>query len=105
MYLVGFMAAGKTTVAKALAQRLDWEAVDIDELIEPRGRQTVAGIFSRQGQANFRAAERHAPRAQIPRRPPGGAAVRRTADGGGCGRAGPGTGRRGGCRWRTSPFS
>ena len=47
IYLVGFMAAGKTTVARALARRLDWQAVDIDELIEQRERQTVADIFSR----------------------------------------------------------
>src|SRR5581483_3997792 len=36
VYLVGFMAAGKTTVARALAARLDWQAIDIDELIEKR---------------------------------------------------------------------
>ncbi len=47
IYLVGFMAAGKTTLARALARRLDWQAVDIDELIEKRERQTVAEIFAR----------------------------------------------------------
>ena len=31
IYLVGFMAAGKTTVARALARRLHWRAEDIDE--------------------------------------------------------------------------
>jgi shikimate kinase len=58
IYLVGFMGAGKTTVAKALAKRLDWEAVDIDELIESRERAAVADIFARQGEGYFRAAER-----------------------------------------------
>ena len=58
IYLVGFMAAGKTTVARALAKRLDWQAADIDELIEQRERQTVAEIFARQGEPYFRAAER-----------------------------------------------
>ena len=38
VYLVGFMAAGKTTLARALAKRLDWRAVDIDELIEQQGK-------------------------------------------------------------------
>jgi len=42
IYLVGFMAAGKTTVARALAGRLGWEAIDIDETIEQRERQTLA---------------------------------------------------------------
>ena len=61
IYLVGFMAAGKTTVARALARRLGWEAIDVDEVIEQRERQTVADIFSRQGEAHFRALERTAP--------------------------------------------
>jgi shikimate kinase len=58
IYLVGFMAAGKTTVARALAKRLDWRAVDIDELIEDRERLTVADIFAKHGEAHFRAVER-----------------------------------------------
>ena len=58
VYLVGFMAAGKTTVARALARRLDWQSADIDELIERREHQTVSEIFAKQGEAYFRAAER-----------------------------------------------
>jgi shikimate kinase len=58
IYLVGFMAAGKTTVARALARRLDWQAVDVDELIEQRERQSVAEIFAKHGEAYFRALER-----------------------------------------------
>ena len=58
IYLVGFMAAGKTTLARALAKRLDWRSVDIDELIEQREHQTVAEIFARHGESYFRAVER-----------------------------------------------
>lgn len=58
IYLVGFMAAGKTTVARALAARLGWRAEDVDELIEARERRTVAEIFARQGEPYFRAVER-----------------------------------------------
>jgi shikimate kinase len=58
VYLVGFMAAGKTTVARALAKRLDWQATDIDELIEQRERLTVSEIFARRGEGYFRALER-----------------------------------------------
>jgi shikimate kinase len=68
IYLVGFMAAGKTTVARALARRLGWEAIDVDEVIEQRERQTVADIFSRHGEAHFRALERQALMDHIPRR-------------------------------------
>jgi shikimate kinase len=57
IYLVGFMAAGKTTLARALARRLDWQAVDIDEAIEKRERMAVADIFARHGEAYFRAVE------------------------------------------------
>jgi shikimate kinase len=58
VYLVGFMAAGKTTVARALARHLDWQAVDIDELIEQRERLTVSEIFAKHGEGYFRALER-----------------------------------------------
>jgi shikimate kinase len=58
VYLVGFMAAGKTTVARALAKRLGWQAVDIDDLIEQRERLTVSEIFARHGEGYFRALER-----------------------------------------------
>jgi shikimate kinase len=58
VYLVGFMAAGKTTLARALAKRLDWQAVDVDELIEAREHQPVADIFAKRGEAYFRAVER-----------------------------------------------
>ena len=58
LYLVGFMAAGKTTVARALAKRLGWQASDIDELIEQRERMGVSDIFAKRGEAYFRAAER-----------------------------------------------
>jgi shikimate kinase len=58
VYLVGFMGAGKSSVARALARRLDWRAVDVDEQIEQRERQTVSAIFARHGEPYFRAIER-----------------------------------------------
>ena len=58
VYLVGFMGAGKTTVARALARRLDWKMIDIDDLIEKREHQTVAALFAKKGEAHFRATER-----------------------------------------------
>jgi shikimate kinase len=68
LYLVGFMAAGKTTVARALAARLGWRAEDIDELIEARERRTIAEIFARQGEPYFRALERDILRVLLPLR-------------------------------------
>lgn len=58
IYLVGFMASGKSTVARHLAQRLRWRHEDIDDLIEVRERQTIADIFAKRGEPYFRAAEK-----------------------------------------------
>jgi shikimate kinase len=58
IYLVGFMGAGKSTVARHLARRLDWKALDIDELIEQREHESVAALFARRGEAYFRGVER-----------------------------------------------
>jgi shikimate kinase len=58
VYLVGFMAAGKTTLARALGKRLDWRVEDVDERIEAREGRTIASIFAREGEAYFRAVER-----------------------------------------------
>jgi shikimate kinase len=58
VYLVGFMGAGKTTVARALARRLDWRSADIDTLIEAREHQTVADLFAKRGEPYFRSVER-----------------------------------------------
>ena len=58
IYLVGFMASGKSTVARALAERLAWRSEDVDELIERRERRTIADIFAQQGEPYFRGVER-----------------------------------------------
>jgi shikimate kinase len=56
--LVGFMAAGKTSAARVLGERLGWRVEDVDELVEARERLSVAGIFARFGEPYFRTAER-----------------------------------------------
>ena len=58
IYLVGFMGAGKSTVARALGSRLGWRSEDIDELIASRERRSIAEIFARRGEPYFRALER-----------------------------------------------
>jgi shikimate kinase len=58
LYLVGFMGAGKTTVARALGKRTGWRVEDIDERIESREHRSVASIFSHQGEPYFRQLER-----------------------------------------------
>lgn len=58
LYLVGFMGAGKTTVARTLGRRIGWRVEDIDTRIEARERRTVAAIFAKDGEGYFREAEK-----------------------------------------------
>ncbi len=68
IYLVGFMTAGKTTVARLLAARLGWRAEDVDALIEARERLTVADVFARHGETYFRSLERDIVKLLLPLR-------------------------------------
>jgi len=68
LYLVGFMGAGKTSVARALGRRMGWRFEDIDHQIEARERQRVAEIFARQGESYFRSVERAVLQDLLPQR-------------------------------------
>lgn len=62
------MAAGKSTVARALGARIDWRVEDVDSRIEARERRAVADIFATHGEARFRAVEREVLRELLPMR-------------------------------------
>ncbi|SFL48690.1 shikimate kinase [Paenibacillus sp. 1_12] len=55
--LIGFMGSGKSTVGKALAERLGWEFVDTDQRIEERQGMTISDMFGTLGETAFRLAE------------------------------------------------
>ncbi len=59
VFLVGLPGAGKTTTGKSLGAALDWEFVDLDDLIESRSKETVAEIF-KAGEDQFRLKEKEA---------------------------------------------
>ena len=54
LILIGFMATGKSTLAKALAPGLGFDVVDTDDLIVKRAGKPITDIFSEVGQDGFR---------------------------------------------------
>ena len=57
IFLVGMMGAGKTTLGKALAQRLRREFVDTDRILVERTGVAVATVFEIEGEEGFRRRE------------------------------------------------
>ncbi|OCL26933.1 shikimate kinase [Orenia metallireducens] len=55
--LIGFMGTGKTTVAKLLAERLDYCLVDLDEEIVKEESRSIPEIFAEDGEEYFRDVE------------------------------------------------
>ncbi|MEO6001736.1 MAG: shikimate kinase [Opitutus sp.] len=58
LYLVGFMGTGKTTIGRAVAQRLGFALLDSDHEIERQEGKTIADIFAGPGEGAFRKLER-----------------------------------------------
>lgn len=81
IFLVGFMACGKTTVGAALAAKLDRPFVDLDPLIVAKAGCTIAELIAREGEERFRQIEtetlREASRSQSPVIAPGGGTITR----------------------------
>lgn len=57
--LLGYMGAGKTTVGRELAKRLDMRFYDLDWYIESRFNKKVSQIFAEEGEEGFRKKERN----------------------------------------------
>jgi shikimate kinase len=57
IYLVGLMGAGKTTIGRSLARRLDWRFIDTDREIERRTGVSIPTIFEIEGEEGFRQRE------------------------------------------------
>lgn len=55
--LVGMMGAGKTTVGRRLAAKLDRHFIDSDEEVEKAAGMSIEDIFKLHGEADFRAGE------------------------------------------------
>ena len=70
--LVGFMGAGKTTIGQALAAKLGWRFVDLDDLIVGRAGRTIPEIFQHDGEPAFRNLERQLLQETVGTSPVGG---------------------------------
>ncbi len=57
LVLTGFMATGKTSVGRRVAEHLGLRFVDMDAVIEERAGKTIARIFAEEGEAAFREME------------------------------------------------
>lgn len=58
IFLIGPMGAGKSAVGRKLAEELQREFYDSDEVIEQRTGVDIPYIFEREGESGFRARER-----------------------------------------------
>ncbi len=54
IYLTGFMATGKSSIGRILAQILNWKHYDLDKLIGEQTHTSIATIFETEGEQFFR---------------------------------------------------
>lgn len=57
VFLLGYMASGKTTIGKEIAKKLNFVFIDLDVYIENKEGMSVAQIFNTKGEIYFRKAE------------------------------------------------
>jgi len=57
LVLTGFMGAGKSTIGRLLAARLNWQFLDLDAHLEARTGATIPQLFAKHGEAHFRRLE------------------------------------------------
>ena len=60
--LTGFMASGKTSIAKEIAGLSDYKYIDTDDMITVSEGKSINDIFAESGEAEFRRIERDAVR-------------------------------------------
>ncbi|MBD5370690.1 MAG: shikimate kinase [Bacteroides sp.] len=54
IFIIGYMASGKTTLGRALARALGRDFIDLDFYIEQRFRKRIPEIFAERGEEGFR---------------------------------------------------
>ncbi|PYS98880.1 MAG: hypothetical protein DMF65_09810 [Acidobacteria bacterium] len=67
--ITGFMAAGKTSVARALARLLGCEMIDLDEIISEQEKRSIHDLITERGEEIFRQTETQVLRALLEKNP------------------------------------
>lgn len=57
VYIIGFMASGKSSVGRELARQMNWQFIDLDEEIARREGESIKQIFASKGEEYFRQVE------------------------------------------------
>lgn len=57
IFIVGYMGAGKSTVGKRLARKLDLPFIDLDDAFEQKYRYSIPNFFDHFGEEKFRELE------------------------------------------------
>lgn len=57
IYLIGYMASGKTTLGKELSHKLGLSFLDLDKYLEKKYFKTIPQIFDEEGESGFRLKE------------------------------------------------
>lgn len=68
-YLLGFMGAGKSYIARHLAHYVQLPVIDLDALIEEKVGKSIGCIFEEEGEAAFRALEKELLHFTLKKRP------------------------------------
>jgi hypothetical protein len=81
LILIGFMGTGKSTLGNVLAEKLNRQQVDLDDVIVKEQNMAISDIFAKYGEAKFRELEhdvlcRYAAKPGLIISPGGGAALR-----------------------------
>ena len=54
IFLIGYRGSGKSLIARVLAERLGWQWLDADSVLESRHGKSIREIFAEEGEAGFR---------------------------------------------------
>lgn len=60
IFLIGFMASGKSTLGAELAELMGYQFIDLDEFIEKKTNRSIKVLFEIEGEEHFRSIENEA---------------------------------------------